>query len=156
MPASTFHGARGRVFIVDPQGNSQLIGIFNTISWGLTYDVQPVSILGKYGPAELVYTAMEPVNVSCSGFRVVGHGPHKEGHVPNLADLLTHEGLTIKISDRLTGVDIATIHDCRPTSYATSLNARNLEEISINYVGLLADTEDQQLTDRADATQYPT
>lgn len=156
MPAKTMHGARGKVYIADPNtGKPELIGIFSTISWGLQYDVQPVFLLGRHGADELVYTAQEPVTVNCSGFRVVGAGAHRLAKVPNTKDLLTHEYIQLVIADRQTGRDIARIHSVRPTSYSTTLNARNLEEISISYMGLLVDDEDTQLAERADATTLP-
>ena len=156
MASKTMHGARGKVYIADPNtGKQELIGIFNTISWGLTFDVQPVFLLGRYSPDELVYTAMEPVSVQCSGFKVVGAGPHKLAKMPNVRDLLTHEYIQLVINDRQTGRDIAKIHSVRPVSYSTTLNARNLEEISITYVGMLVDDEDTQLVERADSTTLP-
>lgn len=150
------HGARGKVFIADPNtGKPELIGIFNSITWGLTYDVQPVFLLGRSGPDELVYTAQEPITVSCGGFRVVGAGVHKLAKMPNVKDLLTHEYLQLVINDRQTGRDIAKIHSVRPVSYGTTLTARNLEEINITYMGLLVDDEDTQLAERPDAATLP-
>lgn len=154
--AKTMHGARGKVFIADPNtGRTELVGIFNSISWGLNYDVQPVFLLGRHGADELVYTAQEPISVTCGGFKVVGAGVHKLGKMPNVSDLLTHEYLTLVINDRQTGRDIAKIHSVRPVSYGTTLTARNLEEITISYMGLLVDDEDLQLAERADATTLP-
>lgn len=156
MPAKTMHGARAKVYLADPNtGKQELIGIFSTISWGLNYDVQPVFLLGRHGADELVYTAQEPIQVNCSGFRVVGNGAHKLAKMPNTKDLLTHEYIQLVIADRQTGRDIAKIHSVRPVSYSTSINARNLEEISISYIGLLVDDEDTQLAERADATTLP-
>jgi hypothetical protein len=157
MAASkVMHGARAKVFIADPNtGIPQLIGIFSQISWGLSYDVQPVFILGRMGPDETVYTAQEPVSISCSGFRVVGAGAHRLAKMPNVRDLLTHEYLTISVSDRQSNREIAKFHSVRPVSYSTSLNARNIEEISVNYIGLLVDDEDTVLAERADAAKLP-
>ena len=85
MASKTFHGGRAIAYWYDPlTGKAEPIGIFNTISYGVTYDVSPVSILGKLGPAELVYTAMEAVSISASGWRVFDHGPHVSAKVPRL------------------------------------------------------------------------
>lgn len=151
------HGARAKVFIADPNsGKPQLVGIFNNVSWGLTYDVQPVNILGRFSPDELVYTAQEPVTVTASGFRVVGAGPHTIAKVPNLIDLLTHEYIELSISDRLNpNLDIARIHSVRPTGYSTTLSARALEEVTITFMGLLVDDEDTTNTERPDAASLP-
>lgn len=156
MAAKTMHGARAKVFIADANsGQPKLIGIFSTVSWGLTYDVSPVFLLGRFSADELVYTAQEPVSVNCSGFRVVDNGAHKLASVPNTKDLLTHEYLTLKISDRQSGKDIATIKSVRPVSYATTLNARQLEEISVQYIGLMVDDESTELAETAGATTLP-
>jgi hypothetical protein len=157
MAASkTMHGGRAKVYIADPNtGKPELIGIFNTITWGLTYDVQPVFLLGRMSPDETVFTAQEAVSISASGFRVVGAGAHKLAKMPNLKDLLTHEYLEMVITDRQTGKDVAKIHSVRPTSYSTTLSARQLEEVSVTYMGLLVDDEDTTNVERADAVRLP-
>lgn len=157
MAASkTMHGARAKVYIADPNtGKPELIGIFNTVTWGLTFDVQPVFLLGRHSPDETVYTAQEAVTVSASGFRVVGAGAHRLAKMPNLKDLLTHEYLEMVINDRQTGRDVAKIHSVRPTSYSTTLSARQLEEVSVSYMGLLVDDEDTTNSERTDATTLP-
>ena len=137
-------GARGKVFLTNPNNHtSSLVGSFHTVTWGLNFDVQPINILGRFSPAELLYTAQEAVNVSCVGFKVVGHGAHRMMGMPNTRDLLTHEYLSMVIVDRQTGEDIARIHSLRPVSYSTTLNARNVQDISVNYLGLLVDAPDE-------------
>lgn len=159
------HGARAKVWINSPNGvggpSSKLVGMFTTVSWGLTYDVQPVYVLGNLGPVELVYTAQEPVSVQCSGFRVIGHGAQADGKMPLLRDLLTHEYISLEIFDRQsdpaapTQKAIASIRDLRPTSYSTTLNARNLEEISVSYIGRFVDEDGNENAERSDAAQLP-
>ena len=157
MPAKTMSGARGKVFISDPNngGTPVLVGIFNSMSWGLNFEVRPVEILGRYSPDELVYVAQDAVSIQCSGFRVVDNGAHVAGRMPNLRDLLTHEYIQIVALDRQTGKEIAKFHSVRPTSYQTTLSARNLEEISISYMGLLVDDESTTNVERADASTLP-
>lgn len=156
MAASkVMHGARAKVSIQEPGKPSLLVGIFNTISWGQTYDVQPVYILGRLSPDETVYTAQEAVSISCSGFRVIGAGAHVLGKMPNLRDLLTHEYLEMIVTDRQTGRIMAKFHSVRPTSYSTTISARNLEEISVTYTGLLVDDEDTTNVERTDAATLP-
>lgn len=156
MASKVMHGARAKVYISDPNtGKVELVGTFSTISWGLTYDVAPVQILGRFGPDELVYTAQEAVGIQCRGFKVVGSGVHRLAAMPNVRDLLAHEYIQIVVTDRQTGRDIAKFHSCRPTRYSTTLNARNLEEISVDYVALLVDDEDTQLAERADVATLP-
>jgi hypothetical protein len=139
----TMSGARAKFGVIDPAtGEAKYIGIFNNVSYGLTYDAQPVYILGRYSPAEIDYTAQEPVSITASGWRVIDHGAHVEGKVPKLQDLLNHEYLTLTIVDRQNPTkNIATFRNVRPTGYSTTISARNLEEISVSFVGIFVDDE---------------
>ena len=136
-------GARAKLQIVDPNkgGSSQVVGIFANVSYALAYDAQPVYILGRYSAAEIDYTSQEPVQVTASGFRVINQGAHAQARVPALADLLRHEYITLEIIDRQTGATIAKIRNVRPTGYSTSISARQLEEITVNFMGILVDDE---------------
>jgi hypothetical protein len=141
-PPKVFHGARALFQILDPNtGQPQTVGIFDNCSYSLTYDVQPAFILGRFSPAELGYTAQEPVNITCSGWRVINHGPHQDGHVPHLQDLLLHQYITMQVVDRQTGNPIAVFNSVRPTGYNTSIQARQLETMTLNFMGLLVDDE---------------
>jgi hypothetical protein len=142
-PAKTFHGARALFQIVDPSGVTQTVGIFNNCSYSLVYDVQPVFVLGRFSPAELGYVAQNAVQASCTGWKVLNHGAHQDGKVPHLQDLLNHEYLELQIVDRQTNVPVAKIHSVRPTGYSTTITARQLTEITVNFVGLLVDDESQ-------------
>jgi hypothetical protein len=156
MASKVMSGARAKVFIADPNsGKPELVGSFHTVTVGLTFDVQPVNILGRFSPDELVYTAQEAVTVQCSGFRVIGAGVHRMMKVPNTRDLLTHEYLQLVITDRQTGRDIHKVHSVRPVSYSTTLNARALEDVSVTYLGLLIDDEDTELSESVGAATLP-
>ena len=150
------HGARAKVGIVDPNtGLVTVVGIYSNVSWNLTYDTPPVYILGAYAPAAIENVAQEPVSLTATGWRVVGHGAHKDGRVPKLADLLTSEYLVFTIIDRQTNRRIATIRDVRPTGYSTALSARQLEEMTMGYIGRFCDDEDTDNSERADSTFLP-
>lgn len=144
MPASKImNGARAKFGIIDPATDeATYIGIFNNVSYGLTYDAQPVYILGSYGPVEIDYTAQEPVNITASGWRVIDHGAQKDGRVPLLQDLLRHEYLTLTVVDRNDPTrNIAVFKNVRPTGYSTSISARNLEEVTVTFVAIAVDDE---------------
>ena len=141
-PPKVFHGARALFQILDPNtGIPQTVGIFDNCSYNMTYDVQAAFILGRFSAAELGYTAQEPVNITCSGWRVVNAGPYQAAAVPHLQDLLLHEYITMQVVDRQTGNPIATFHSVRPQGWNTSIAAKQLETISINFMGLLVDDE---------------
>jgi len=154
--AKTMTGARAQVLIVDPNtGEGKVVGIFNNISYGLVYGAEAISILGRYSPAEIVYTSQEAVSISASGWRVIGAGPHTTAKVPKLADLLRHEYIELAIFDRDTQKRVAKIHSVRPTSYNTALVNRQPEEVSITFMGLLVDDEDTENSELPGASDLP-
>lgn len=132
-----FSGARAKVSIFNPNtGTSQVIGIFSNCSYGFSYSTNPAYILGRYTAAEIDYTSVDTVSMSCTGYRVVGGGGHKIGAMPAVNDLLTHQYITITLYDRQTGENVATVTSVRPTGYSTSVDARNTVQITVNYVGI--------------------
>jgi len=158
----TMSGARAKLAVVDPNtGQARVVGIFNNVSYGLTYDVQPVYILGRFSPAELDYTGQEPVSITCSGWRVIGHGPHVSASVPKLQDLLTADYLELTVIDRQSEINdpgnaqVAKFHSCRATGYSTSITARQLEEVTVNFVGLLVDDESTVNAEHSSAASLP-
>jgi hypothetical protein len=135
-------GARAKLAIT--RGNTtQWVGIFNSVSWGMAYDVAPAYVLGRFSAASLEYTGQSTVGVSCSGWRVVGSGPHVAASMPKLGDLLTENAgyMVIVIVDRQTGETIARIKDVKAESYSTSLASRDLEQVTVNFVGKRVDDE---------------
>lgn len=141
-PPKVMHGARAQVSIQDPNtGASGIIGIFNSVSYGMTLDVSEVNLLGRFTAAELVYTGAETINVTASGYRAIDNGPHVAGFIPTISKLLIHEYIQLDIIDRQTGKHIATIKQVRPTGYSTGVNARSLEEVTFNYRGIFVEDE---------------
>jgi hypothetical protein len=149
-------GARAKVSIYDPTtGQAKVVGIWNNFSYSVNYDVQPAFILGRFSAAELSTTGVEPVAISASGWRVVDHGPFVEGRLTNLKDLLLQEYLVLSVIDRQTGKTVATIHGCLPTGTSTTLSARQLQESTNSYMGLLMDDESTVNTEAASAADLP-
>jgi hypothetical protein len=130
------HGARAQVSI-----NGKVVGIFNSLSYDVTYDLQPINILGRFSPAELVHTGQEPVTVRASGWRIVGQGPYVAASVPQLQDLLTTGYVEFVVIDRATNQRVAKIHSAKSTGYATSFTAKTVQEVTFNFVGLIVDDE---------------
>lgn len=155
------NGARAKMGIYDPStGLTHIVGLFNNVSYNMTYEAQPAYILGRFSPAEIDYTSMDVVSITCSGFRVVDHGPHVEAGVPKLQDLLLAEYITLTIIDRqreAQGLDgrIAIFKNVRPTGYSTTISARNLEEITVTFVGLAVDDESTTNAESAQSTNLP-
>lgn len=141
MPAHVMTGARAKVSI-----DGKPVGIFNNISYGLSYGLDPIFILGAYGPVESVYTSQEAVSITASGWRVIDHGPFAEAAMPTLSELLRHEYFEITVFDRdvLPGQperQIAAFRRCRATSFNTTLANRQPSEVQITFMGLRMDDE---------------
>lgn len=147
-------GARAQLSISGPNG-AGVVGIFNNVSWGMSYGAEPIFILGRYSPDEIVYTSQEAVSVSASGWRVIDNGAHVAAQMPSLDEIMTSPYLELIITDRQTGKKIAHIHSVRPTSYNTSLANRQPEEISISFMGLLVDDESTINQELGSATKLP-
>lgn len=149
-------GARATFGVFNPNTDTTtVIGIFSNVSYGVTYDVQPAFILGRYSAAEIDYTAADVVQVTASGWRVIGNGWHKAGQLPTLQQLLTHEYLQLSVTDRQTNKVIAVINNVRPTSASGGFAARQLSESTHTFVGLLVDDEDNQNSESVGAADLP-
>lgn len=131
MPSKVMTGSRAKVYV-----NNQLVGIYETCTYNVSIGTEPIHLLGRYSPDEIAPTSYEAVTISCSGFRVVGQGPHILPAVPKLQDLLTLEALTLAVVDRQTGKTILTAIGCVPTGYNGNHNARATSRVSVNYTGL--------------------
>lgn len=155
------NGARAKFAIYDPAtGLSRVVGLFSDVSLGLQYDAQEAYILGRYSPAATTYVGQNPVNITASGFRVVGHGPHADAAVPRLQDLLLHEYMELTIIDRQTealGGDarIYKVHDVRPTGWSVTIGARQQSQITVTFVGILVDDESVTNAETASAAVLP-
>lgn len=155
MAPKVMSGARAKLQIYDPVKGTITLGIFANVSYAMSYDAQPVYILGRFSAASIDYTAQEVVQVTASGFRVYNEGAHKHASVPELGKLLESEYITLQIVDRVNPAKpIAVIRNVRPTGYSTSISARQLEEITVNFVGILVDDEDT-VNEEAPSTPPP-
>ena len=150
MPSKVLTGARAKVYV-----NNQLVGIFETATYNMNIGTEPIHLLGRYSPDEITPTSYEAVTISCSGFRVVGQGPHVLPAVPKLQDLLTLEGVTLAIVDRQSGDTILTAIGCVPNSYNGNHNARATSRITINYTGLRLSDESGDQDEGTGAVSLP-
>lgn len=146
----TFHGGRAQVVV-----DGKIVGLFSSVSWGGAYDVQPVFLLGRMSAAESVYTGSDVVQVTCSGFTVVDHGPFVDGAMPALQDLLTAGYIELGILDRETNKRIGRIHDCRAANFSRGANARSLSEMTITYIGLRVSDESVLNAEAPGASDLP-
>lgn len=141
-PNKVMTGARAIVKIkTSDNGAFETVGVFNNVSYGLAYDVNPAFILGRYGPAELDYTAQQPVSIQASGWRVVGSGAHKAAGVPLLQALMSFEYMQFVIVDRQTDLPILTVDQVVPTGYSGTIAARQQTEITVSFMGITISDE---------------
>lgn len=130
-------GARAKVMIYDKNSKPVTIGLFNNCSWSVRQDKQPIFILGRYNPTEITPTTQEAVQMSLTGFRVVGKGPYATMHATKLQDLLNEEDFVVEIMDRNNpGVPIFRALGCRVTGWSSGVTARGISDIRIDVVGI--------------------
>lgn len=147
--SQTVTGARLVLYI-----NGQKAGVFANIDYGQGFGVTPVFILGKYEPGEIVYTDQSEVMISVSGFRVFNNGPHAIGSVPKLQDLLNHEDIYLTLVDRQNpnGPPLATFTGVRPAGYTSSAGAKGLQNLNINFMGIITSDESGPQGDASSTT----
>lgn len=136
MPSKVVTGGRAKVYV-----DNQLVGIFENCTISNTTGTEAIHLLGRYGPDEITITSKEAVNVTCSGFRVVGQGKHVLPKAPKIQDLLNFEPFTIAIVDRQTGQTMETVLGCVPNSDNTNYNAKATSRVNVTYIGILASDE---------------
>jgi hypothetical protein len=151
--AKTMHGSRAQLSI-----NGTIVGIFNSVSYGVEYEANAVYILGRFNAAEIALTGMNVINIQASGYRVVGSGPYAVSEVPKLQDLLNHEDITLAIFDRqsTTGEPIMQVTGVRPTGWNTSISARGLQDLTVTFQGLALSDESGDQDETKTATPFPT
>ena len=124
-----------------------IAGMFTNVSYHVVYGTQAVFILGRMQAAEIEYTHMEPVSIQMSGWRAWKHGPYADGNIPKLKDLLSTGYCSLIIYDRVGtytdagSLPLAKITKVRPSGYSTTITSRQLSELGVTAVGLLAEDE---------------
>ena len=150
MPSQVLTGARAKIYV-----NNQLVGIYETCTYNMNIGTEPIHLLGRYSAAEITPTSYEAITISCSGFRIVGQGPHVLPAVPKLQDLLNLNAVTVAIVDRQSGDTILTAIGCVPNSYNGNHNARATSRITINYTGLVLSDEAGDQSEAQGAVNLP-
>lgn len=143
-------GARAVVSV-----NGNVVGLFESCSYGANIGVEAIHILGRFSAAEITPTSYEAISVNCNGFRVINQGVHVLPAFPKLQDLLALGTVTLSIRDRQTGELIMTAIGCVPTTYNSGPNARSTTRISITYMGLVLSDESGDQSESAGAADLP-
>ncbi len=148
VKSKTMTGARAQLAI-----DGKIVGIFSSVSTGVSYDANPVYVLGRFAAAEIALTGADVVSLTATGFRVVDSGPYEIASVPKLQDLLNHEDITLALFDRQSGKQIMLVVGVRPIGFDTSTSAKGLSDLTVRFMGLsLSDEAGDQ--DEPGATIY--
>lgn len=131
------------------------MGTFSTFSYSYALDVEHIYTLGAFSAQEIVYTAQGPVACQATGWRAIEQGPHVQGKVPKLQDLLNHQYITLTVLDRQTNKIIGKVENVRPTGYSTQVSARQAEEVSVSFTGTIVSDESGDHFEAASASKLP-
>jgi hypothetical protein len=155
-------GARAKVGLMNPStGLVSIVGIFSSVDYSLTYSTEPAFTLGRYSAAALDYVSQEIINLTCSGFRVIGNGPFAVAGLPQLQDLLLSDYIQLAIIDRqseLKGVADARIGNffsVRCTGFNTGASAKSLMQLTVHYSATNLSDESSSNSEGAGATFLP-
>ena len=151
VKAKTLTGSRAVISI-----NGKVAGIFSNVSYSVNYGLEPIYTLGNYGGQELVYTSMDTIGITVSGFRVLDNGPYVIGSVPRLQDLLNHEDITVTLVDRQSGKTTANILGVRSGGYDSNASARGLHDLTIRMTGLVLSDESDKTAQGEGTGAVPT
>lgn len=155
-PPRVLSGARAKVgFLQNDTVN--YIGIYSDVSYTTAIDQQAVYILGRFSAASIDPVALEVVNISATGWRVLDHGPFAKtgGNFTQLQNLMTDGYLTFSIMDRQSEKEIARITGVRPASATGGFSMRQLSNVTFSYVGLLLSDESGDNYEAANAMDLP-
>jgi hypothetical protein len=152
MPAKTFTGQRAIIRI-----NNELMAIAESYSYTVNTPVEPIHILGRSSAADMPHLSYEAVPISLSGIRIIGEGPHKQGKVSKLQELLTSEEINIQVGDRQNpaGGPVANFIGAKSTGYSTGISAKGSGRVNINYLARFCEIEDGSQSEAPNAVDLP-
>lgn len=116
------------------------VAFANALSYTVAHAHQPVDVLDQLEPAEYAETGYT-VNFTSTLFRVSNQDAISLGLRPKLQDILTQPELTAELIDRITGVTLFLIERVKCTQEDLSIDARNLGQITLSFVGIKQSTE---------------
>lgn len=134
MAKNVLTGARALIYF-----GKTPVGLFTNCSWSVRQGKEPLFILGRYNPAEIVSTTQEAVSLTLTGYRVIEEGPYAKLNVKMLKELLHDaDGFGIQIVDRQSGKTIFKAEGCKVSGWSSGVASRGISDIRLDVVGLLA------------------
>jgi hypothetical protein len=138
--SAVMSGARMKVGMVDPStGLTSIIGIYASVDYALIYSTEPAFTLGRFSAAANDYVSQEIINLTCSGFRVIGSSAFVVSGLPQLQNLLLSDYIQLALIDRqseLKGAADARMgkfFSVRCTGFNTGANAKSLQQMTVHY-----------------------
>ncbi len=141
MANNIIHGARCKLKIAKADGTAAVVGIFSDVSYGVSYDVQPAFILGRFSAAELTYVGMDVVEVNATGFRVLNNGAFEVAGMPKLQDLISQGTVHLEIEDTggasgsTAGKVLMKVSNAKVASFSSGQAARSQSTFSVRFMG---------------------
>lgn len=152
--SKVLHGARVQLMVGDENG-ANVVGIFTSCSYGMSYSTQPIYVMGANAPVEILQTAQEAIRVTATGWKVLDNGPHVSAKLPRLQDILTSGYIVLKLWDRETNREIMTVTDVKVVGFDGGFHQSNPSDITVTFMGRLLSDETVANDERADATVLP-
>ena len=131
MATATSTGAR----VVFKLANNT-IAFANALNYTVAHAHQPVDVLGLPEPAEYAETGYT-VNFTCTMFRVNKRGAIAQGLRPVLSNLMVQPELSVTMVDKVDGDTLFQIDRVKCTQEDFSVDARNLSQLVLSFVGVL-------------------
>lgn len=115
--------------------NGAKIAFANAMNYTVAHAHQPVDVLDQLDPKEYAETGYT-VNFTCNMFRVSGQDPISLGLRPKLQGILTQPELQAELIDRITGQTLMLIERIKCTQEDFNIDARNLGQLTLSFVGI--------------------
>lgn len=126
----TSTGARVKFFV-----NDAPVAFANAVTYTVTHVHQPVDVLDQLAPAEYAETGYT-VSFTATLFRVPGR-PTTGALRPKFENILRQPELKAQLIDQITGEVIFTIERVKCTQEDFNIDARNLGQQTLSFVGIV-------------------
>ena len=155
-------GARAKIGLYDTAtGLTRIVGLFSSVEYGLNYATEPAFTLGRYSAGANEYVSQDIIRLTCTGFRIIKHGPFVEAGLPALKDLLLSDYIQLSLIDRQTELQgtgdarYGKFFQVRCTGFTTGASAKSLQHMTVFYEAIQLGDESNVNNEGAGATTLP-